>query len=214
MNKPSTSVSFLPRLESTIKKLASEFTKIEETRKATLLDLTKYIRGNLMRSENVKLIFICTHNSRRSHMAQLWAKAAAAFYGIENTESYSGGTEATAFNPKAVKAMKEAGFEITQPADDENPKYQVQLAENLPPVTAFSKKYDDAFNPQQNFGAVMTCSHADENCPVVVGADVRIPLPYDDPKDFDGTALEESKYRERVEQIGRELLYVFSQVKL
>jgi arsenate reductase len=58
----------------------------------------------------------------------------------------------------------------------------------------------------------MTCTHADENCPLVAGADVRISLPYDDPKAFDNTPLEAAKYTERVHEIGREILYAFSLV--
>ncbi len=82
-----------------------------------------------------------------------------------------------------------------------------------PAITAFSKKYDDPFNHNHDFAAVMTCSHADENCPLVSGAVKRMALTYDDPKDFDGTDLESAKYAERVRQIGREILYAFSQVK-
>ena len=70
-----------------------------------------------------------------------------------------------------------------------------------------------AANPEKDFAAVMTCSHADEHCPFIPGATARIALTYDDPKDFDDTPLESEKYRERVMQIGREILYAFSQVK-
>jgi arsenate reductase len=128
-------------------------------------------------------------------------------------QCFSGGTEATAFNPRAVTAMKEAGFDIQVFKDGTNPVYRVKFADESPALTVFSKKYDDDFNPKNNFAAIMTCSHADENCPLVAGAAKRIALTYNDPKDFDGTPQEAAKYSERVHEIGCELLYAFSQVK-
>ena len=109
--------------------------------------------------------------------------------------------------------MQEAGFDIHVLKDSTNPVYRVKFSREAPAITVFSKKYDDEFNPAQNFAAVMTCSHADENCPLVVGATRRIALTYNDPKDFDGTPLESAKYSERVHEIGREILYAFSKVK-
>ena len=59
----------------------------------------------------------------------------------------------------------------------------------------------------------MTCSHADENCPFIPGAEIRIPVRYDDPKAFDGTDLMEAKYLERSKEIATEMLYVFSKIR-
>jgi arsenate reductase (thioredoxin) len=81
-------------------------------------------------------------------------------------------------------------------------------------LIAYSKVYSDPFNPSVGYAAVMTCSHADENCPLVIGAETRISLPFNDPKDFDGTPQEIEKYHERVLEIGREICFAFSQVKL
>lgn len=202
-----------PALKSLIAELEKEFPSIEADRLPVLDKLTSYMATGQKRNESINLIFICTHNSRRSHLSQIWAQTAAYVYGVENLFCYSGGTGATAFNPRAVKAMREAGFNIRIEKDGDNPIYDVKFSEGTAPIKAFSKVYDDPFNPQRNFAAIMTCSHADENCPFIPGADVRIPLTYDDPKDFDGTPLEEEKYRERVREIGREMLYAFSRVK-
>ncbi|MEQ1588614.1 MAG: protein-tyrosine-phosphatase, partial [Cyclobacteriaceae bacterium] len=132
---------------------------------------------------------------------------------INNVSCFSGGTEATAFNPRAVKAMQDAGFNITKTKEGVNPIYEVRFADGVEPMIAFSKTYDDPFNCNKDFAAIMTCSHADENCPLVIGASGRIALTYDDPKEFDGTPLEAAKYAERVHQIGSEIFYAFSQVK-
>jgi arsenate reductase len=208
MNQP-----LLPALNSLVTLLAQQFDQIPEERKRILGQLTQFVSQKIQSGEKAFLNFICTHNSRRSHLSQIWAQAAAHYYDIPDVECFSGGTEATAFNPRAVKAMQEAGFsiEVTKPGD--NPVYDVRFADGAKPVITFSKKYDDPFNPAKNFAAVMTCSHADENCPLVIGATARIALTYDDPKDFDGTPQEAAKYSERVREIGREILYAFSQVK-
>ena len=204
----------LPHLEKTIDKLTSEFNLIPDVRKATIKQLTDFVLQRGKSDQKILLNFICTHNSRRSHIAQSWAQTAAYYYEVKNVETFSGGTEATAFNPRAVTAMRQAGFEITTKKDGQNPVYEVKYARDATPLTIFSKKYDDPFNPTKDFAAIMTCSHADENCPLVVGAAARISLTYNDPKDFDGTPLEAAKYTERVFEIGREILYAFSEVKM
>jgi arsenate reductase (thioredoxin) len=203
----------LSSLQSKIDKLTKAFDQIPDERKETLLELTRFVHEKKNAGGPVYLNFICTHNSRRSHLAQLWAQAAAHYYGIKNVFCFSGGTEATAFNPRAVKAMQNAGFSIKVTRDGDNPIYEVRFDNDAPPIVVFSKKYDDPFNHNKDFAAIMTCSHADENCPLVLGASRRIALTYDDPKEFDGTPQEVAKYAERVHQIGREILYAFSQVK-
>lgn len=89
--------------------------------------------------EKAELIFICTHNSRRSHIAQVWAQTAATYYNVPNVVAYSGGTEATAFNPRAVKAMEEAGFKITKTTEGTNPVYEVRFSDDATFIKAFSK---------------------------------------------------------------------------
>ncbi len=203
----------LSSLQETIKKLTNEFNQIPDPRKPILQELTDFVSQKLKSEQVINLNFICTHNSRRSHISQIWAQVAAHYYGVKNVQCYSGGTEATAFNPRAVAAMQHAGFDIQVFKAGSNPIYKVRFAEDASPLTVFSKKFDDDFNPKKDFAAIMTCSHADENCPLVHGATKRIALTYNDPKDFDGTPQEASKYSERVHEIGREILYAFSMVK-
>lgn len=205
--------ALLPHLQETVEKLKKEFPKIAPIRKSPLGALTTFVADKALRGEPINLNFICTHNSRRSHIAQLWAQTAAFHYNIPKVTAFSGGTETTAFNPRAVKAMREVGFDIIPLTEKNNPSYSVRYSADDMPIQVFSKKYDDAVNPTKDFAAVMTCSHADKNCPLIPGAAKRIALTYDDPKDFDGTPDEESKYRERALEIGREILYAFSQVK-
>ncbi|MGC1240425.1 MAG: protein-tyrosine-phosphatase [Chryseosolibacter sp.] len=200
-------------LGKTVAELTTQFDRITADRKEVLNTLTQFVSARVATGQTASLNFICTHNSRRSHIAQLWGQAAAHYYGVSPVACYSGGTEATAFNPRAVQAMRKAGFDIREEAAGANPVYAVKFSNEADAVKTFSKKFDDAFNPSKDFAAIMTCSHADENCPFVAGASQRIAITYDDPKDFDGTPLEDSKYNERVLQIGREILFAFSRVK-
>ena len=201
----------MSNLNSYINNAENSFSEISPERKEKLNELADYITKKQNSEDIINLNFICTHNSRRSHMSQIWAQTAANLYKVGNLKCYSGGTEATAFNPRAVKALRKAGFEINIAKEGDNPVYNVKYAENKS-LKAFSKVYDDEYNPE-NFVAVMTCSDADENCPYIPGAEARFAITYDDPKEFDGTELEEQKYDERCRQIATEMFYVFSQVE-
>jgi arsenate reductase len=202
----------LPKLAQFTKSLAGEFASIPQERREKLEKLALFVRTKRDAGEQAKLTFICTHNSRRSHMSQLWASVAALSYGVDNVETFSGGVEATAFNPRAVAALERAGFKIASPATGDNPHYRVTFAKNRPSVEAFSKKYDDAVNPHESFVAVMTCSQADKNCPSIQGSSLRVALPYEDPKLSDGTPEEAATYDARVKQIATEMFYLFSRV--
>lgn len=196
-----------------IQQTLSSLPTVSEERKQVLQPLVSYIQEKLNNKEVINLNFICTHNSRRSHLSQVWAQTMAFYYQIPNVLSYSGGTEATAMNATVVDTLVGNGFRIQQLSEGTNPIYAIKYAENIPSIIGFSKKYDDTFNPTSAFCAIMTCSQADEGCPFIVGADKRIPVTYEDPKLYDGTSSEKEKYLERSLQIAAEMHYVFSTVK-
>ena len=200
----------LPKLSNYIEKSIKDFDKISADRKDQLKKISLFLQTEIKAENKANLIFICTHNSRRSHMGQLWAYAAANYYGIKGISSFSGGTEATAFHPNAINALNKAGFSITKKTEGANPKYDVKYATDEPAVTLFSKKYMDAPNPTTNFAAIMTCTHADETCPIVQGASIKIAIPYEDPKEADGKPNQDEVYDERCKQIATEILYAFS----
>jgi protein-tyrosine-phosphatase len=199
-------------LQKSIAAAVEQFDQIPDDRRALLEQIAEFAADRLRAGGEVRLTFICTHNSRRSHMCQLWAAAAAAHYRIPRVTTYSGGTEATAFNPRAVDSLRQAGFQIEVERAGSNPRYLVRVAEQGVPLVCYSKVYSDRPNPESDFCAVMTCSEADEACPVVMGAAQRVALPYVDPKVADGTPLEAATYHERSCQIAREMLFVFSRV--
>lgn len=186
---------------------------VSDERKEVLQPLVDYIQNKVDTNEEIRLNFICTHNSRRSHLSQIWAQTMAFQYGIRNVFCYSGGTEATAMFTKVGETLVNQGFEIQQLSENENPVYAIKFSDNEPPIIGFSKTYFDAFNPKTNFGAIMTCNNADEGCPMVIGAEARFPIKYEDPKAFDGTEIMNEKYTERSLQIASEMYYVFIQIK-
>lgn len=203
-------MQLLPALQATVNSLP--INEIPQERKPVLQLLIDYIQGKKDKKEPIRLNFICTHNSRRSQFSQIWAKAAADYHGVD-ISSYSGGVEVTAFNERAVASIERAGFRVTKKENGTNPLYFVFDSDDGEPLTTFSKVYDDPTNGTSGFAAVMTCSHADENCPYIPGAEARIPVRYEDPKAFDGTLEEAARYDERSFQIGAELFYVFSKIQ-
>lgn len=192
--------------------LTASFPAIPAARKVLLETIAAYIQDRKDRRLPVKLVFICTHNSRRSHFGQIWGAVAASYYGLENVQTFSGGTEATAFHPNAVHALKTIGFEVQSDTHPVNPVYTIRFGEQ-DTCRCFSKVYDDVSNPQEQFAAIMTCSEADENCPFIAGAELRVGTTYEDPKNADGTPEESAVYLERAHQIAREVFYLFSLIR-
>ena len=186
---------------------------ISQERKNTLQVLIGFINKKQNEGSASRLNFICTHNSRRSHLSQIWAQVMAHHFNVNNVFCYSGGTEATAMFPMVAQVLEKTGFEFRKLSEGNNPVYGIKFAANEAPVIAFSKAYDDPFNPKSDFAAVMTCSQADAGCPVVLGAEQRIAITYEDPKLFDNSPQQEEKYLERSLQIAAEMKYVFSNIK-
>jgi arsenate reductase (thioredoxin) len=204
------SILLFSEIEHTIKNLKPE--TISDERKAILNPLVDFIQLKVSNHQDIRLNFICTHNSRRSHLSQVWSQVMAEYFNIKNVFCYSGGTEATALFPKVAETLKNQGFQIQTLSENNNPVYAIKYAENAHPIIGFSKTYEDSFNPKSEFAAIMTCSQADGGCPFIAGAEKRIPITFEDPKAFDNTPQQTEKYTERSLQIATELSYVFSQI--
>lgn len=193
--------------------LSSELNQIPSDRKEYLNELVSYITEQQKAQKAINLVFVCTSNSRRSHMAQVWSQIASYYYDVKNVSTFSGGTEKTKVNKNALLALEKSGIVLQSHQQSENPVWLASIGVKFTPMVLFSKVYTDSTNPSQNFGAVMVCAEANESCPIVPGADFRIGLPYQDPKAFDNTPQQNEKYDERCRQIAREMFYVFSQIK-
>ncbi|MBL1407631.1 arsenate-mycothiol transferase ArsC [Sphingobacterium faecale] len=186
---------------------------INQGRKPILQPLVEYIQQKVDANVDININFICTHNSRRSHLSQVWAQIAAAHYKIQRVRCYSGGTEETAMFPKIAETFQDAGIQVDIISTGANPIYALKYDKNAHPIIGFSKKYDAPFNPESGFAAVMTCSQADGACPFITGAEKRIPITYEDPKISDGTDQQDEVYESRSQEIAAEMFYVFSQIK-
>ncbi|WP_293914655.1 MULTISPECIES: low molecular weight phosphatase family protein [unclassified Sphingobacterium] len=200
-----------PILSETIQQL--EWEKINnDERKSTLQLLVDFIQLKINNKQQININFICTHNSRRSHLSQVWAQVAASYFDIENVICYSGGTEETALFPKVAETLSHQGFNIFKIYDGSNPVYAIKYSDNSQPIIGFSKKYDNPFNPVSDFAAIMTCSQADGGCPFIAGAKKRISITFEDPKISDNTSEQTKIYSERSLQIALEMFYVFSKI--
>ena len=198
-------------LEQTILSKIRPFEPTEQ-RKEIVLPLLRYVQEKIRLQQPILLNFICTHNSRRSHLAQIWAQTAAYYFNLTNVYCYSGGTEVTSLFPAIVSVLSQQGFQIQQLAVNEQPFYAIKFADNQMPILGFSKLYNNCFNPSSDFAAVLTCSQADVGCPYIAGAAQRISISFNDPKVSDGTPEQDFVYSERSLAIAREMFYVFAQI--
>ncbi len=183
---------------------------ISKDRRDILQVVIDYVQSRIDNEKTIILNYVCTHNSRRSQISQIMGKVASYHYGIDAI-CYSGGTEETAFHPNAIAAIRRAGLEIDQKGES-NPVVFVRYSNDNVPLSCFSKVYDHAYNRANDFAAIMTCAHADENCPLILNAS-RIPVRYEDPKRSDGTDAMASVYDATVKEIASEMKYVFQNIK-
>ena len=179
--------------------------------RAFMLDeIVNYIYKTTSKNKIPKLNFICTHNSRRSQFCQFWATFFSNYYNIK-CEVYSGGTVETEVNKSVINNIRDYGFNISF-KELNNPIYSIKFKDqNLGKY--FSKLYDDFENPRNEFAAIMTCSDADNNCPLIDGAEIKFSLQYEDPKKYDRTKIEKTEYKKTSEKIASEMNYLFYKIK-
>jgi arsenate reductase len=132
-----------------------------------------------------RVLFLCTHNSARSQMAEGLLRHLAG----DRFEVYSAGTEATAVRPLAIEAMAELGIDIVN-----------QRSKSL-------QRFLD-----QPFDWVITvCDDANESCPVFFGARERLHWSFPDPSRATGSTQQQLAVYRSVrdairERIERELI--------
>jgi arsenate reductase (thioredoxin) len=222
---PNSRRRLLPKVASHADILTTSFDQIDELHREAGQALADWIVKNYKPGRPLHVSVICTGNSRRSILGATMGNIAAAYYGLPEIRFHSGGTAPSAFNPRTIAALREIGVEV-EPTGEQaprgepstaNPVYRVRWGQPGGPsdpaleATEFSKTYFDRSNPQDGFAALMVCSEADEGCPFVKGASLRISMPYLDPKIYDGGAYEPLKYAERRDDMGRLMLSVLMQ---
>ncbi|KGL63012.1 arsenate reductase [Polaribacter sp. Hel1_85] len=185
---------------------------LSDDRKNLLLKISEGILEEYKKEGVVNLNFICTHNSRRSQLGQVWGFFAANYFNL-NINSFSGGTEVTAFFKNTVKTLQKVGFTFNlENFSHQNPKYVISFKGTTKSILGFSKRYDNEVN-KKPFIAITTCNNADANCPFIPEATYRFHLPFVDPKSSDGTELQDETYLITNEQIAAEIYFIFSNVK-
>ena len=148
------------------------------------------------KEDNLKVNFICTHNSRRSHFCEILFRTAAHYYGLKNVQTFSGGTESTSLYPEVAEIFFK----------------NLERKETTPIL--FSKKYNIEYNAQGNYHAVMVCDSANETCPVVHGCIERHSLIYEDPKKSDGKQNQSNEYDKTLTKIASELAFIIRRFSL
>lgn len=192
--------------------LLREFDDISLERKNQLNQLANYIQTQQSKQQESQLLFVCTHNSRRSQLGQVWASVAANFFGISHFSAFSAGTEVTSFHNHAIEVLRLEGFQIIETGAVSNPKYLIDFGASKS-LNCYSKTIKEATDQLTNFAIALTCTDAAENCPFIPGAALRVSLPYEDPKIADGTSVAIQSYRKRSREIARDCLYLFSRIQ-
>ena len=128
-----------------------------------------------------KIIFLCTHNSARSQMAEAFLKKYAGDY----FDVYSAGFDPKPIHPYTIKVMQEIGYDLSK----QQPKELWQLIQ---------KEY---------FGiAITVCKKSEEDCPTIPGTSTRLYWNIDDPAALEGTDEEKlAKFREVRDQINEDV---------
>jgi arsenate reductase (thioredoxin) len=202
----------LPELQKYWDSLPEKISTIPEKRRKLLEQIADKISHELNDKQTLHVMYVCTHNSRRSQFAQVWGHVAVHHFGLKNIQVHSGGTEATAIHSNAVQALKRSGFQFYLEGPNENARHFFTFDKKVNPVACYSKIYNAPENPKERIFAIMTCGEAEKNCPFIPGVLTRFATTYEDPKAFDGTESQDKKYDERCRQIALETFYLFSKV--
>lgn len=215
--------SLFPKVREHMARLGEEAEQIGAGHREGGDALAQWLAANYQPGKPLHVLAICTGNSRRSMFTASMGNFAAAYHGLAEITFRSAGTAPSAINSRTIRALNAIGVEIQPtgeeakrgPDDAPNPKLLVRWgkAGSGLETVEFSKHYSDPSNAQQGFAAILVCSDADKECPIVRGAAKRIPLPFNDPKAFDGQPEEEAKYAERRDDIGRLMMLVMKQVR-
>lgn len=214
-----------PKLAEHMARIASQTGQVKPDHKEASEKLGEWIAGHYKAGQPLHVTIICTGNSRRSMLGSVMGNASAAFQGMPEVRFHSGGTTPSAFNKRTIASLKRVGVVIEPtgengskgPAGGDNPKYLVRWGNSDQTshlqMVEFSKHYRDQVNPQTGFAAVLVCTEADGACPTVAGASARIPAPFEDPKKFDDTSDEASRYDERRDDIARFMMNALQHAK-
>jgi len=132
-----------------------------------------------MPDPRLRILFLCTGNSCRSQMAEGWARALRG----DSVEPSSAGLVARGLDPRAVRAMAEAGVDVSD-----------QHSKTLDELLAGGSSEDGRAPGDPPFDVVVTvCAHAHETCPLFPGAVPVVHVGFDDPPALAAAAASEDE---------------------
>jgi hypothetical protein len=206
-------IPFNPELMSYCQSLQDEFVNVPDSTGKMLKEAGTYIIDHLNSGRETSISFVCEHNSRKSHLGQVWTQMAAQYYGIDSVICYSGGTTPTYVNQRIIKALENTGFQISEKGiAGEGPIYYLNYNKPSQGFEIFSKRYDHAMNPDTNYIAISLCYNPEECCPITGGADEQLTIPYPDLQPYDNTPLETKMYDEQCRMIARDMFFMMNYV--
>ena len=134
------------------------------------------------------------------------------YFKLDFIKPYSGGTEIETVNLNVINSLINSGLKIEK-THKGKAIYLLKSFKKDKGINLYSKVYNSKLNPSKHFIAIMTCSDADQMCPVIKGAEKKVSLPYSDPRVSDNTGLKKEVYNQTCSIIAKEMFYLMKQVK-
>lgn len=180
-------------------KILPDVSQIKESRLKILDHIARQLVNVIQQDDEANVVFVCTHNSRRSQIAQVCLQLFLQELNIKNIGVFSCGTEKTHIPPQIFALFKRQGLEVRESKNDS--------IEVFNQIVLFSKTYEDDSLPKRSI-AIMVCDSASETCPFVPSFNQRISLEFRDPKQADGSPEEEKSYNKAWIKIATEMAYL------
>lgn len=205
--------TLFPAIRTYLQKQEAVLFTVAAVHQASLQKLGAWLKQRARQHSDI--VIVCTGNSRRSILTSTLGNCIAAYRGWSGVRFHSAGTEPSAFNPRTVTALQQCGLIISPKGSQaqvgkgggKNPHYRVQWGKAASSeMVEYSKALGDVSLPGKDFAVVMVCTEADHTCPTVEGALLRLAMPFEDPKAFDGTPREVEEYAKTRDLIARTLL--------
>lgn len=136
-----------------------------------------------MSTNRQRVLFVCTHNSARSQMAEGMLRT----WGGDRFDAFSAGTEATLVRPEAIAVMSEIGIDISG-----------HQSKTIEPLLG------------EEFSWLITvCDQAREACPTLPGVEQQTHWSIDDPAAVEGSPEERIGAFRRARDVLRDRVHMF-----
>ena len=169
-----------------------------QKRKKRLDNIASVINENLNKTRSI--VFLCTHNSRRSQICEVWGKVFAEIY-RKKININSAGAFKTVVHSQVYESIVKCGLVVDNKKEIFFDKKKFKL--NSKTIDSLTMK---------NFIAVMTCSNAEKSCPNDPRSIRNIKMFFNDPRIYDETDKMSREYLNTTIYIAEELNYIFKNI--